>query len=523
MLVALGGFAFRLPQLELRPLHTDEAVHAVKLGELLEHGVYTYNPLEFHGPTLVYFTWPLARAARVQNLAQFGGQSLLLVVPVIFGALLIAALLLMQDGLGWRACTIAAVLTAISPAMVYYSRYYIQEMLLAFFAFSAIGFGWRYVQATRTGAPTRTRAVYALAVGAFAGLMLATKETSLVLLTAMLASAALTRLRDRTYPHEKMDARFAAGHLLAAAFVGLLIGGLCISNFLRNPAALLEYIRGMANYASRAATGDSNTHGVQAHLQPWYFYLQRLGWFREHPAFLWSEGIILLLGLVGAGTALLRRRSSTPLVTFLAFYTLLLTIIFSALPYKTPWNAVPFLHGWILLAGIGTIQLVDALPNRSLRQAAGGLFALGCAHLAWQSYRANFVFPADTRNPYVYAGTSSDLLNLARQMENVAAVSGDRHALRIDVIAPGSDYWPLPWYLRRFPNTGYFDSIPSTLDASVVICSANLDEEVTAKLGGNYGSSYFGLRPGVLLSVHVQEDLWNALLRQRQNATLVAH
>jgi len=50
------ALALRLPRLALRPMHGDEAVHADKFGDLLESGVYAYDPNEYHGPTLNYLT-----------------------------------------------------------------------------------------------------------------------------------------------------------------------------------------------------------------------------------------------------------------------------------------------------------------------------------------------------------------------------------------------------------------------------------------------------------------------------------
>ena len=52
----IAALALRLPQLQQRPMHTDEAVHAIKFGSLLEDGYYRYDSFEFHGPTLNYLT-----------------------------------------------------------------------------------------------------------------------------------------------------------------------------------------------------------------------------------------------------------------------------------------------------------------------------------------------------------------------------------------------------------------------------------------------------------------------------------
>jgi predicted membrane-bound mannosyltransferase len=62
-IAVLAGVLLRLPWLDLRPLHVDEAVHAVKFGELLERHTYRYDPVEYHGPTLNYFTLIPARLA----------------------------------------------------------------------------------------------------------------------------------------------------------------------------------------------------------------------------------------------------------------------------------------------------------------------------------------------------------------------------------------------------------------------------------------------------------------------------
>jgi predicted membrane-bound mannosyltransferase len=51
--LAVIGLALRHT---LRPMHTDEAVDAIKFGALLEKGSYIYDPAEYHGPTLNYFT-----------------------------------------------------------------------------------------------------------------------------------------------------------------------------------------------------------------------------------------------------------------------------------------------------------------------------------------------------------------------------------------------------------------------------------------------------------------------------------
>ena len=52
LVITIAGFALRIGKLGRRPMHTDEAVHAIKFAKLLEDGLYRYDPDEYHGPTL---------------------------------------------------------------------------------------------------------------------------------------------------------------------------------------------------------------------------------------------------------------------------------------------------------------------------------------------------------------------------------------------------------------------------------------------------------------------------------------
>ncbi len=165
--VLAGALAFRLPWLAWRPMHADEANQAVKAGdELWDQGRYRYDPFEHHGPSLYYLTLPSLYLRGVTDFAH-STEADYRIVPVVFGAGLILLLFLVTDGLGLPAALVAGLLIAISPAMVFYSRYYIQEMLLVFFTFAAIGCAWRYIRNPRLG--------WAVATGACFGLMHATK------------------------------------------------------------------------------------------------------------------------------------------------------------------------------------------------------------------------------------------------------------------------------------------------------------------------------------------------------------
>jgi uncharacterized protein (TIGR03663 family) len=538
---AAAGLAVRLPQLDKRPMHCDEANQAMKAGLLLQTGAYRYDPREHHGPSLYWLTLPSLRLSGARQFAETR-EAQYRIVPVVFGAGLILLVVLVSDGLGRAAAVFAAVLAAASPAMVFYSRYYIQETLLVCFTLGAIGCAWRYVRGRSLG--------WAMAAGAFVGLMHATKETWVLAGAAAVAglvlAAAWTRCRDGAWPAFRAHVR--PGPILAAAAAAVVVAVAFYSSFGTNWRGPVDSILASSNYLRRG--GEAGVH-----VHAWYYYLQLLTC--NHPArgFFWSEGLIVGLAAVGfvwslsvgkrvggAGDAPAwapglnghsssrdprsgdpggSRLQSIPFCRFLAFYTLTLTALYAAVPYKTPWCMLSFLDGMILLAGVGAWTILRLVPTVPLKGLAACLLLAGVVHLGHECRWLNFRLYADQRNPYAYAPTSSDVLNLAAQLERLAAVSPEGHEMVIHVVTP-ENYWPLPWYLRRFDrhHVGYWEEPAAwQRDAqpyappSVIIFTPDVQQAVDAGLRAAYNQQMiYGLRPQVLLNVYVREDLWEAFV-----------
>ena len=374
LLAIAGALALRVPRLATRPLHNDEAVNAVKVSELWQHGRYVYDPDEYHGPALHYATLPFLWFSGARNSDELEDATLRL-APVVFGVGLIFLLPLFGDGLGRHALAWAGLFTAVSPAMVFYSRYFIHEMLLVFFTALTLGAAWRYAQ-------TRT-ARWAVVAGAAFGLMFATKETFVISLAAMglagIATAWWT-MPKRTGVQSLLKLwnwRHAALALSVAFAVWLLL----FSSFFTNFAGLLDSVRTYLPWLKRAG-------GHSPHIHPWSFYLQRLAWFHPVKGPAWSEGLILVLAAVGAVVSLVVKQS--PLHRFLALYTIFLTAAYCAISYKTPWCLLSFFHGMILLAGVGAAALVEFFRARPLKAMVITVLLALTLQLSWQAWRGSF-------------------------------------------------------------------------------------------------------------------------------------
>ena len=480
-----------------RPMHNDEAVNAVKFGELWTHGVYKYDPSEYHGPTLPYATLLINRLTGGPTYPAFSDSRLRL-VTVLFGTSLILLYLLLRDALGAKGVVWAAMFTAVSPAMVYYSRYYIHEMLLVFFTGLGLASGWRYWRSRKVG--------WAIVCGASIGLMYATKETFVITMVACGLALGLNQFWNR-----KLDAsgtptyapRLNMRHVLAGIGAAAVVWLLLFSSFFTNPSGLVGSLATYSHWIGRAGTGSAHVHGPA-------FYMHRLLFFHTDKGPIWSEALIFLLALAGAAAGFLRRDmggGSASFVRFLTFHTVLLTAFYSFLSYKTPWCLLNFWLGFILLAGVGASVLIAAARFQWARLATGIALAAGAAQLAAQAWQASLEFGSNPKNPYVYAHTSEDILQLVEKVDALAGVAPERHGIMIKVVAPEGDYWPLPWYFRNFEHTGWYDKMPDEPFAPVMIVSAQFRASLDAK-GTHAMVGMFQLRPNVFFELYVEADLW---------------
>jgi len=523
VLVLIVASSFRLPELGRRPMHHDEANQAVKFGLLLEAGQYRYDPTDHHGPSLYYLSWPVARLLGGKTLAS-QSESTIRAVPVLFGLGTVLLLLLFLPALGHTALLLSGLGLALSPAMAYFSRFYIQESLLVFFLAGFLGSVWRWAR--------RPSAGWAVSTGFFAGMMYATKETAVVLFVSTAAALSLTFLTKRKgmdepgYPvsvglfdsgkkKEKAIGSRHWFHVVLALGVALFVSVLLFSSFFKHPQGICDSVLSFKVYYVRA--GETTFHA-----QPWFSYFKLLAFFKTKGGHLWSEAFLLFLALVGGGISFWSRREAPfepSLLRFLFFYTFLTAAILSFIRYKTPWNVLPFHLGVILLAGAGAAGILKACSRRGARLLALLLLGAGFFHLGWQSCQANFIFPADPQNPYVYAQTSPNYLKLVARVEEIASTCAEGKRMLVKVVASPYETWPLPWSLRKFERVGYWEraaEVELSDRPPVIIASAEQAVELSPAIHTLYISEYYELRPNVLLVLFVRSDIWQAYLRQRE-------
>lgn len=489
----------RLYDLNLVPLHHDEGVNGNFLVRLVREGAYQYDPQNYHGPTLYYFSAliPWATKLLFGNSARdnYGMTTFTIrLIPVLFGLGTIGLIFLLRRRLGSIATLSAALMLAVSPGAVYLSRYFIHETLFVFFTLGIVVAGvWLYEERNPS---------YLIPAAASAALLFATKETAMISVGVLLIALGVTlaymsfnrgsTARGNRGPAgwnqmiKEMGGTSRIWRSLALAvtvFIGLYI--LFYTSF-------FTYEKGF--YASLETFAIWTKTGREAHVHPPAMYIT---WLVK------QEAPLLFLGTIGAAIVVLKPKNSMAL--FCALWSFGLIAAYSLIPYKTPWLLLNFVVPLALIAGYA-IQAIYEMDKGQLRLVVAILLvAIGVA--TYQSIDLNFVNydNDDPKYVYVYAHTKRNTLDLVNEIEAIAKQE-DGGKTGISIVSP--DYWPLPWYLRNYSRVGYYGRMAPTIEP-IIIANTNQQQEIEANFGELYeqvpskepGGS-FELRPGVKLLLY---------------------
>ncbi len=508
VLVALGvAAALRLPRLDERPLHADEAVNTMILYRSMGADGYRFNPTHYHGPIQPILARVIARAEGWSEYIEYRIGPLR-AIPVAAGMLSVLLLFAFRPVLGRGAC-FAALGAAVSPLLVYYSRMWIHETLLGFSALSALIALWRGAESRSRG----RRYAWAIIAGMAVGLMLATKATACITFAAWTLAFVLV-----WGVPAKNDIRRLGVPALAAGALALALAAALYTDFLRYPAAAMEAVRSLFIYEKGAG-----------HEYPFFHHIWLIFAPKFRAGYVWGETALGLLALVGVARAWIGAKQAPAqafqaigvgepdeeqqrFARFLAWATLFHWLAYSLIAYKTPWlMIVPLLHV-ILLTGYGAAWLFEKPARRWVNIFIAVVLIAMWVNMALQCYRACFRYAADGRNPYAYSPTSTDVEELEKLLIAVADANPELRDEPVAVV--GREFWPLPWYLRTFPRAGYWPEMDHGVKGLPIVLALPWESErVEAMLGDGYFSVWRGLRHEVPVTVFIRHDAWQGFQR----------
>ena len=158
----LVGFGMRLWELGARAMHHDESLHALYSWNLFTGSEYIHNPM-MHGP--------FQFEANAALFLVFGDSDVTArLLYAIMGTVLIAMPLLFRERLGRVGALTVSLLLFASPAILYFSRFARNDILMAVWTFGLVMCMWKYLD------EARHRYLY-IAAGLLA-LAFATKESA---------------------------------------------------------------------------------------------------------------------------------------------------------------------------------------------------------------------------------------------------------------------------------------------------------------------------------------------------------
>ena len=136
--VTAVALALRLYDLGARAMHHDESLHAAFAWYFTDGRGYSHDPL-MHGPLQFHLLAALFKL--------FGDGDVMARLPaVVAGSALVAAPLLLRRWLGGPGTVIAALMLALSPVLLYFSRFARNDLIVALWTLLLVAAVWRYRQ-----------------------------------------------------------------------------------------------------------------------------------------------------------------------------------------------------------------------------------------------------------------------------------------------------------------------------------------------------------------------------------------
>jgi uncharacterized protein (TIGR03663 family) len=557
LITAIASF-LRFIQLELKPMHHDEGVNGYFLTTLFRDGVYKYDPANYHGPDLYYFALVFSKLFGLNTLSVRASVA-------IFGVLIVVLAFFLKNYIGRIGALAAAFFLAVSPGMVYISRYFIHEIIFVFFSLSFVIAILFFIERRKVGLfaiawttllllvcflPSALRLansigktenavwafslafflveaalvffvirmlldwdegrpIYLILASASAVLLFATKETAFITLGTMAIACACVWLWRKIY-------RASFGEPKANELENV---DLTWANFRRklgdnsnlfliiSAVALVFIYVGVLFFSSFFTYSE----GVGKAFEAYAIWTKtgskdhtQNGWLAYAKWGMKVEAPIMIAAAIGSLIALLKARHRFAIFT--AFWAFGLFLAYTIIPYKTPWLALSFLLPMCVIGGYAVNELLTSTD--AMQKVLGGLLSIVFVGvLSYQTYDLNFERYDDDAMPYVYAHTKREFLDLIRQIEYYADKSGKGRDATVEIVSP--DYWAMPWYLNDYKHANFHGRFVDANTAEMIVAKkAEQDAEVIERYSAHYKyAGTFPLRPGVDLILLVRRDL----------------
>ncbi len=454
LILLIGGFV-RFYLLDIKPPHHDEGVNGWFAEQIASTGFYHYDPSNYHGPLHFYILY-IFKILFGRNLYALRAPS------IIFSLLSIYWVTLFSRFFSRKLCLIAALAIAISPGCVFYSRYAIHETGFVFFNILTL---WGLIGLFYEG---RLRYLISTCFGIT--LMILTKETYVIHLACLLVTFLFVLI-----------AKNRLG--LSLAKQSWNIKDLVIILFLCCTLIVYFYSDAFSDFKALSNLYLTFTPWVKAgtesggHAKSCFYWLKLFVKYES----IALAGLILSFGYIF---------KSQKLIKAISIYGVLIFLIYSIIPYKTPWCIISILWPFYFVFGNFFTDCLQSRWRNEIVLISALIFI--CSLVSCR--QLNFINYANKNEPYVYVQTFPDINNVSQPILQLVKENPAYYNLKGVVLH--SSEWPLPWILGDFKRIFYYKSLldAPTYNVDFLFIESKYIKEVEKELNGDYFTRVIKLR-----------------------------
>jgi uncharacterized protein (TIGR03663 family) len=529
ILIIIIAFFLRLYRLDERVFHHDEAAVGYFTYKLFHDGIYSYDP-SFHGPFMYYVT---AEVYRRMGDSIYSSRLL----PALFGAAMIFLLIPLRKYIGNTGVIISAFFLALSPSFLYYSRFYREDIFIAFFSLLMLVCAVKYAEKYGEEKYSILRIFYLFLAAISLATMAALKENAYIAMALILFYLFLLFIREKGYRGLIAKMKMSDKKLLTVVLESIFfIFVFLIAFSLYYTGKPLE-LHGMYSAFEKAVTHWYEMHRIERIGGPYYFYLPIMALYelpvlvfgvigmvyygcrgkanekiltvflaywvivdimyyisglyphRFFPTAYIPSSIVILFPLLIYGIISVLK-SSNVFIAFLTYWALANLFVYSYIQEKVPWLVLNFLLPLVIIA---SVYLGEILPRLNLKSKAGAatiiFLVLSSSYFAYSSIFLNFYDYTNPAEPMIQAAQPPQKFSLF--INKISEISRQYQNQSTEVQVTDNEMeTQLLWILRHYGNVRWRVSIDTVLDAPLIVVHDSDDKNepniVKSRLRSDY-------------------------------------
>jgi uncharacterized protein (TIGR03663 family) len=510
ILIVIVALILRLYRLDERVFHHDEAAVGYFTYKLFNDGIYSYDP-SFHGPFMYYAT---AEVFRRMGDSIYSSRLL----PALFGTAMIFLLIPLRKYLGNAGMVISAFFLALSPSFLYYSRFYREDIFIAFFSLLTLVCAVKYAEKYVEEKYSVLRVFYLFLATISMASMAALKENAYIAMALIVFFLFLFFIREKGYQGliakiKMFDKKLLAVVLESVFFILIFL----IAFSLYYTGKPLE-LHGMYAAFEKAVTHWYEMHRIERIGGPYFFYLPIIalyelpvlvfgvlgmayygccdkkkekiltvflaywvivdlmyyisGLYPESGGFFPTSyipsSIVILSPLLIYGIITVLKPVNI-FIAFLTYWAMANLFVYSYIQEKVPWLVLNSLLPLVLIAAYYLRALLPRLNLKSIAGAAAIIFlALGSSYFVYSSIFLNFYDYTNPAEPLIQAAQPPQKFSLF--LDKISEISRQYQNQSTEIqITDNEMETQFLWYLRHYGNVRWRVSIDSELTAPLIV------------------------------------------------------